>query len=77
MTRKYAYLIYYTLDADAEEIIILNVKHPAQKQNIPTPDLHALDPQLSAAASTSESCASATSSSARRKPEGSIRGNGA
>ncbi len=32
ITRKYAYLIYYTIDADAEEIIILNIKHPAQKR---------------------------------------------
>jgi toxin ParE1/3/4 len=32
VTRKYAYLIYYALDADAEEIIILNVKHPAQER---------------------------------------------
>jgi toxin ParE1/3/4 len=29
VTRKYSYLIYYTIDADAEEIIILNIKHPA------------------------------------------------
>lgn len=32
VTRKYAYLIYYTIDADAEEIIVLNVEHPAQKR---------------------------------------------
>jgi len=32
VTRKYAYLIYYTVDDDAEEIVILNVKHPAQKR---------------------------------------------
>ena len=32
VTRKYAYLIYYTIDADAEEIIVLNIKHPAQKR---------------------------------------------
>ena len=29
---KYFYLVYYTVDADAEEIIILNVKHPAQQR---------------------------------------------
>ena len=32
VTRKYAYLIYYTIDADTEEIIVLNIKHPAQKR---------------------------------------------
>ena len=32
VSRKYAYLIYYTIDADAEEIIVLNVNHPAQKR---------------------------------------------
>jgi hypothetical protein len=29
ITRKYAYLFYYAMDDAAEEIIILNVKHPA------------------------------------------------
>jgi plasmid stabilization system protein ParE len=32
VTRKYPYLIYYTVDADAEEIVILNVKHPARER---------------------------------------------
>jgi toxin ParE1/3/4 len=32
VTRKYAYLIYYTVDEAAEEIVILNVKHPAQER---------------------------------------------
>ena len=32
VTRKYAYLVYYTVDDAAEEIIILNVKHPAQRR---------------------------------------------
>ena len=31
-TRKYAYLVYYTVDDAAEEIIILSVKHPAQRR---------------------------------------------
>lgn len=31
VTRKYFYLVYYTVDADAEEVIILNVKHSAQQ----------------------------------------------
>ena len=32
VTRKYAYLIYYTVDAVADEIIVLSVKHPAQRR---------------------------------------------
>jgi toxin ParE1/3/4 len=32
VTRKYAYLVYYTVDEVAGEIIILNVKHPAQSR---------------------------------------------
>jgi len=32
VTRKYAYLVYYMIDDAAEEIIILNVKHSAQKR---------------------------------------------
>ena len=32
VTRKYAYLVYYTVDDAAEEIIILNIKHPAQRR---------------------------------------------
>jgi toxin ParE1/3/4 len=32
LTRKYAYLVYYTVDDTAEEIIILDVKHPAQRR---------------------------------------------
>jgi toxin ParE1/3/4 len=32
VTRKYRYIIYYTIDENAGEIIILNVKHPAQKR---------------------------------------------
>ncbi|WOJ89003.1 type II toxin-antitoxin system RelE/ParE family toxin [Methylocapsa polymorpha] len=31
-TPKYPYLIYYTIDEGAEEIIILNVKHAAQRR---------------------------------------------
>jgi toxin ParE1/3/4 len=31
VTRKYGYLVYYTVDDVAEEIVILNVKHPAQR----------------------------------------------
>ena len=32
VTRRYAYLVYYTVDEIAEEIVILNVKHPAQRR---------------------------------------------
>jgi toxin ParE1/3/4 len=32
VTRKYGYLVYYTVDDVAEEIVILNVKHPAQRR---------------------------------------------
>jgi addiction module RelE/StbE family toxin len=32
VTRKFAYLVYYTVDDAAEEIVILNVKHPAQRR---------------------------------------------
>jgi toxin ParE1/3/4 len=32
VTRKYAYLVYYTVDEAADEVIILNVKHPAQSR---------------------------------------------
>ena len=30
--RKYPYLIYYSVDETADEIVILNVKHPAQRR---------------------------------------------
>lgn len=33
VTPKYGYLIYYVIDETAEELIILNVKHPAQKRD--------------------------------------------
>jgi toxin ParE1/3/4 len=32
VTRKYRYLVYYTVDAELEEIVILSVKHPAQQR---------------------------------------------
>jgi plasmid stabilization system protein ParE len=32
VTRKYRYIVYYTIDEDAGEIVILNVKHPAQRR---------------------------------------------
>jgi toxin ParE1/3/4 len=33
VTRKYAYLVYYTVDETAEEVVILNVKHPARRRD--------------------------------------------
>jgi toxin ParE1/3/4 len=32
VTHKYRYLVYYTVDEAADEIVILNVKHPAQRR---------------------------------------------
>jgi plasmid stabilization system protein ParE len=32
VTRKYPYLVYYTLDLTAEEIIILTIQHPARER---------------------------------------------
>jgi len=32
VTRKYPYLVYYTVDEAAGEIVILNVKHPARRR---------------------------------------------
>jgi toxin ParE1/3/4 len=32
VTRPYPYLVYYTINASTDEIIILAVKHPAQRR---------------------------------------------
>jgi toxin ParE1/3/4 len=32
VTRKYPYLVYYTLDLAAEETIILTIQHPARER---------------------------------------------
>jgi toxin ParE1/3/4 len=32
VTRRYRYLVYYIVDAAAEEIVVLNIKHPAQRR---------------------------------------------
>jgi toxin ParE1/3/4 len=32
VTPRFAYLIYYTVDSAAAEIVVLSVKHPAQKR---------------------------------------------
>jgi len=31
-TRRYPYLIYYTLDRDADEIIVLTIRHAARRR---------------------------------------------
>jgi toxin ParE1/3/4 len=33
VTRKYHYLVYYTVDESAGEIIVLNVKHPRRERD--------------------------------------------
>jgi toxin ParE1/3/4 len=33
VTSKYRYLVYYTVNEATEEIIILNVKHPARRRD--------------------------------------------
>lgn len=32
VTRKYPYLVYYTVDETSEEIVILTIQHPARKR---------------------------------------------
>lgn len=32
VTRKYPYLVYYTLDEPAEEIIVIAIQHPARER---------------------------------------------
>jgi toxin ParE1/3/4 len=32
VTRKYAYLVYYALSEGSDEIVVLSVKHSAQKR---------------------------------------------
>ena len=32
VTRKYVYLVYYMVDEVADEIVILNIKHPARRR---------------------------------------------
>ena len=36
VTRRFGYLVYYTIDESTDEIVILSVKHPAQKREIRT-----------------------------------------
>ena len=32
VTRRYPYLVYYTVDAAYDEVFVLNVKHPARRR---------------------------------------------
>jgi toxin ParE1/3/4 len=32
VTRKFDYLVYYTIDASANEVAILSIQHPARNQ---------------------------------------------
>jgi toxin ParE1/3/4 len=32
VTKKYSYLIYYAVDDTADEIVVLNVKHPSRER---------------------------------------------
>jgi plasmid stabilization system protein ParE len=32
VTRRYRYLVYYFMDIDAEEIVILSIQHPARER---------------------------------------------
>jgi toxin ParE1/3/4 len=32
LTRRYRYVVYYTVDDSAEEIVILTIQHPARKR---------------------------------------------
>jgi toxin ParE1/3/4 len=33
VTRKYPYLVYYTVDETSEEVIVLTILHPARERN--------------------------------------------
>jgi len=33
ITRRYPYFVYYSVDATAEEIVILTIQHPARKRS--------------------------------------------
>jgi toxin ParE1/3/4 len=32
VTRRYRYLVYYTVDANADEVIVLSIQHPARER---------------------------------------------
>jgi toxin ParE1/3/4 len=32
VTQRYPYLVYYRVDADAEEVVVLSIRHPPRKR---------------------------------------------
>jgi toxin ParE1/3/4 len=32
VTRRYSYLVYYKVDLDAREVVVLSIRHPARKR---------------------------------------------
>ena len=32
MTRKYAYLVYYRVDEEQDELVVLSIRHPARRR---------------------------------------------
>lgn len=32
VTRRYSYLVYYKVDMDAREVVVLRIRHPARKR---------------------------------------------
>jgi hypothetical protein len=32
VTRKYSYLVYYTVDKAADDLIVLSIKHPSRER---------------------------------------------
>jgi len=32
VTRRYSYLVYYKVDMDAREVVVLSIRHPARKR---------------------------------------------
>jgi toxin ParE1/3/4 len=32
VTDRYSYLVYYTVDMDAQEVVVISIRHPARKR---------------------------------------------
>ena len=32
VTDRYGYLVYYTVDMDAQEVVVISIRHPARKR---------------------------------------------
>ena len=37
VTRRYAYIVYYSVDAEAEEVIVSSIQHPARERPFTDP----------------------------------------